>query len=365
MNRRTLQTGAAATGAVAVAGGGGFVQWASQGAGAWQAATNDLRRPFDPSGGTAELVRYATLAANSHNTQPWRFVVAGRSIVIHPDFARRTPVVDPDDHHLFASLGCAAETIVQTAPLAGLSASVAFDAGGEGVVVDLASGPVTATERAAAIPHRQCTRSVYDGRAVPADALRALEAAGAGEGVHVRLFTERRSIDDILAFIVDGNTQQIDDPAFVAELKEWIRFSYRAALTTADGLFAKCSGNPVLPGFVGPLLFGLVFSAGAENPKIVEQVGSSSGIAVFVSDKDDKAHWVEAGRAYQRFALQATALGIRHAFLNQPVEVAEVRHRFAGHLGLGGGRPDLVVRFGYGPEMPMSLRRPVADVLVA
>jgi hypothetical protein len=120
----------------------------------------------------------------------------------------------------------------------------------------------------------------------------------------------------------------------------------------------------VLPGAIAPLMFGLIFSAEAENEKIVEAVSSSAGIAVFVSDQDDKAHWVEAGRAYQRFALRATALGLRHAFLNQPVEVADVRRRFAEHLGLDIGRPELVVRFGYGPEMPMSLRRPVADVVV-
>ena len=29
------------------------------------------------------------------------------------DFSRRTPVVDPDDHHLFVSLGCATETLLQ------------------------------------------------------------------------------------------------------------------------------------------------------------------------------------------------------------------------------------------------------------
>jgi hypothetical protein len=78
----------------------------------------------------------------------------------------------------------------------------------------------------------------------------------------------------------------------------------------------------------------------------------------------DKAHWVEVGRAYERFALQATALGIRNAFLNQPVEVAAVRSPFAAALGLPGQRPDLVVRFGRGPTMPRSLRRPVDAVMV-
>ena len=56
----------------------------------------------------SEFIRYATLAASGHNTQPWRFRIVDSSIEVLPDFSRRTPVVDPDDHHLFASLGCAA-----------------------------------------------------------------------------------------------------------------------------------------------------------------------------------------------------------------------------------------------------------------
>ena len=70
------------------------------------------------------------------------------------------------------------------------------------------------------------------------------------------------------------------------------------------------------------------------------------------------------GRCYERFALQATALEIRNAFLNQPVEVQSVRPRFATAIGLAGQRPDLVVRIGRGPTLPPLLRRPVQAVLI-
>jgi hypothetical protein len=48
-----------------------------------------------------ELVRCATLAANGHNTQPWKFGLTPDTISIRPDLSRRTPVVDPDEHHLW------------------------------------------------------------------------------------------------------------------------------------------------------------------------------------------------------------------------------------------------------------------------
>jgi hypothetical protein len=72
---------------------------------------------------------------------------------------------------------------------------------------------------------------------------------------------------------------------------------------------------------------------------------------------------MRAGRACQRFALQATALGLKHAFINQPVEVAALRPQLASLLGMPGRRPDIVMRFGYGPTLPFSPRRPVEAVL--
>ncbi|MCX7308994.1 MAG: Tat pathway signal protein, partial [Afipia sp.] len=40
-----------------------------------------------------DLIRYATLAPNGHNTQPWQFRIGVNRIDILPDFSRRTPVV--------------------------------------------------------------------------------------------------------------------------------------------------------------------------------------------------------------------------------------------------------------------------------
>jgi hypothetical protein len=171
-------------------------------------------------------------------------------------------------------------------------------------------------------------------------------------------------MEKVLEYVVAGNTAQMNDPAFVTELKDWIRFGTAEAERTGDGLFSGTTGTPVLPRWLGSRLMGLVFTAKAENARYAKQVRNSAGIAVFASDASDKAHWIEAGRCYERFALQATALGVRNAFLNQPVEVGAIRPQFAAALGLGSQRPDLVVRFGRGPAMPLSMRRPVQAVLV-
>jgi hypothetical protein len=171
-------------------------------------------------------------------------------------------------------------------------------------------------------------------------------------------------MEKVLEYVVAGNTMQMHDPAFMKELKAWIRFSREEAVQTGDGLFSGASGNPSVPRWLGSLLFGMLFTPKSANDKYAKQIRSSSGIAIFFSEAEDKTHWVEAGRCYERFALQSAALGIRNAMINQPVEVSALRPRFAAALGLDGHRPDLVVRFGRGPRMPQSLRRPVQAVLV-
>ena len=335
----------------------------------YEAAVARTWRPvedrIEPSSVRREMVRHATLAPSSHNTQCWRFRVDERAIAILPDLARRCPAVDPDDHHLFVSLGCAAENLILSARANGFSGEPRFDATGSGsmtVALEPARPAVSPLFRA--IPERQSTRSPFDGQPLTHDELRLLEEAGAGNGVRVVLVTGKPEMEKVLEFVVEGNTAQMRDPAFVEELKAWIRFNRAEAVRTGDGLFSGATGSPTLPRWLGSRIFGMVFKEKTENDKYAKHLRSSSGVAVFVSEADDRAHWVEAGRSFERFALQAAALGIRTAMINQPVEVAALRPRFASHLGIGTGRTDLVVRFGRGPAMPRSLRRPVEAVLV-
>lgn len=312
-----------------------------------------------------DLVRYATLAPSSHNTQCWKFRIQDRTIGIEPDLSRRCPAVDPDDHHLFVSLGCAAENLVQAALAYGIRAEAnAPNLGASGISLNLDSTRVIETPFYKAIVERQCTRGDYDGNPLSSQELRLLEQAGTGAGVRVMMFTERPAMEKILEYIVSANSAQMEDPAFVAELKAWIRFSKDQAVKSGDGLFSGSSGNPSGPPWLGRPLMNLFFTEKSENDKYARQIRSSSGVAVFVSAVNDKSHWIEAGRCYERFALQATALGVRNAFLNQPVEVTKIRPQFAAWLGVGSLRPDLVVRFGRGPKMPQSLRRPVKAVLI-
>lgn len=350
---------AAGVGAVAVS----FLRIGSSDAYATTTAASRAALGADPQ--LKELARFATLAANGHNTQPWRFRLSQGRIDILPDFTRRTPVVDPDDHHLYASLGCAAENLSVAGAASGRRGTPRFEATGDGsVVFEFTPGASEPSALVQAIPRRQSTRMEYDGKAVSAEDLQSLATAATLPGVDVVLITDRPRLDRMRDLIVAGNDAQLADAAFLRELKDWIRFNSRDALARGDGLYGPCSGNPALPAWLGPLMFDATFKAKAEGEKIARQVRSSAGIAVFVAAASDRDHWVRAGQACQRFALQATALGLKLAFLNQPTEVPRLRPELAALVGLPGRRPNIVMRFGYGPTMPMSPRRPVDAVLI-
>jgi hypothetical protein len=319
------------------------------------------RAPLQAVPRDRELVRFATLAANSHNTQPWIFTASASSIVISPDFGRRCPAVDPDDHHLFVSLGCAAENLVLAAAALGLRAYPRVD--GDGIVMELEAAPPATSALTEAIAVRQSTRAKFDAKPVAPDTLRLLESACREPGISAVMITERARFAKVADYVVEGNSMQMRDKAFMDELVTWLRFSEADALATMDGLSARASGNPELPAWIARRLLKFVLTENGENRKYREQIESSAGIVVLAADTNDKAGWIAAGRACQRFGLQTTALGLKYAFINQPVEVAGIRPQFASFLGIGERRPDIVMRFGGGPDLPKSLRRRPEQVI--
>lgn len=215
----------------------------------------------------------------------------------------------------------------------------------------------------AVIAERQCTKTPYDGRALDAGDIAELESAGAGAGISVRLIDDVALRESVLELVSEGNRAQLSDPGFRRELIEWIRVNDAHAMRTGDGLSGRATGKPQLPEWLAKLLMPVVLTANAQIRTDTENLRSSAGIAVFIGESDDLPSWIEAGRAYERFALRATALGIRNAFINQPIEVRGLRRELHSVLGLGGtGTAHLMVRYGRAPLAPYSLRRPVTEM---
>ena len=102
---------------------------------------NRNRRPLERDATMSvqmrELIRYATLAANGHNTQPWKFAIQADAIEIQPDYTRGLPIVDPNHRELWISLGCALENLLVAARSTGYGTEVTYPTAAESIHIRL------------------------------------------------------------------------------------------------------------------------------------------------------------------------------------------------------------------------------------
>jgi hypothetical protein len=260
-------------------------------------------------------------------------------------------------------LGCALENLLIAAQTYGYAPEVTYPNEAEMIHVRLTTDNPSENPLFRAITQRQNTRSEYDGRLVRNADFDALQALPVKDGVTLRFLATPEEMEIAQEYVYHGNLAQYADSAFVDELILWLRFNKKEALAALDGLYSACSGNPQLPRWLGQM-----FVSGTKPQQQadadMQKLRTSPSAVVIAAEADDKASWVCVGQVYERLALQMTALDIKSAFLNQPIEVNSLRTEFQDALGLGDNRPQLLLRFGYAAAMPRSLRRPVDEVLI-
>ncbi|WP_179213862.1 hypothetical protein [Rhizobium sullae] len=228
------------------------------------------------------LVHYATLAANSHNAQAWRFRQTAEGVAIHPDMARPAGgrFRPPPPLRLTGLRG--REPDAGGGRAAGRPSAIEFATDGD-ERVEIALGQAGNRDRLFnAILERQCTRSDYNSHPVPRADLSSMQVAARVSGCEVVLIEDRAKIEQILELILAASTAQVSDPAFSAELRCWLRFNARAAIETGDGLYSGCSGNPSLPTFLGRIMFGAFFKPDAENCRYMAAGILAPGDAIFI-----------------------------------------------------------------------------------
>lgn len=323
-----------------------------------------MKVPFE------ELIQSAIKAPSGHNTQPWKFRVEGNAIIIYPDYERKLPVVDADNHALFISLGCALENLVIAAQYFGFKTNTTYyteQTANESIVVQLT--PSSAEKGNGVlfnfIDTRQATRNKYNGEAIPEMDIQKLKIVSKQEDVQTILLTAEKDIKPIIGLVKEGNSLQFSNPSFIAELIKWIRFNKKTAIKQGDGLYGAVTGSPSVPTWFGKLFMKLSTNPEKEANKWVGLMNSSSALMIFTAERNDKKAWINVGRSFERTMLTATSLNINHAHANMPCEELEVRQKLIELLSLKHGeQPLLLIRLGYSEKMPYSFRRPLKDVVL-
>jgi len=315
------------------------------------------------------LVEQAIKAPSGHNTQPWKFENTDDGIIIHPDFSRALPVVDRDNHALYISLGCAIENIIIAASVKVLECTIHYPKDAKGyikiIINDTNSSNITKDPLFDYIDSRQVNRRKYSEKIVSNEDLQNLNSSFKFQGISLLLLNGKASFKNVVPLIIEGNNLQFGNKQFVNELTNWFRYSKSEAEKTKDGLWTSTMGLPNMGKLIGNMVMKNFVTAKSEAERIQNILEHTQGLAIFISDKDDVALWINLGRAFQRFGLTATKLGISHAHLNMPCEEVTVRQKLTKALGVEASHPLLLIRYGYSDKkMPYSYRRNFEDVVL-
>jgi len=305
--------------------GGAYDAWSD-----WQGRAGD---------GPLRFVRAAVLAANGHNTQPWRFVVHDDRVDLFTDAARGEGALDPLGRELHLSLGCALENLALSAGAQGTEAEIALlpDPANPTHVARAALLDRRASssgELYDAIPHRHTNRYPFDqARPLSAPQLAEIDRLVDQPDLTVVWFTSPGDKDRFGDLTIEATRDAIADPEVTAVDHAWFRHSQSSIDAHKDGLNIDGAGLPdatvaavkLLPGISGAELDSGFLSATEDR-----QVPTAAAFGVVCGTlPTGRAQQLGAGRLWQRIHLLATARDLAVQPMNQALERAD-RERASG-----------------------------------
>jgi hypothetical protein len=333
-------------------------------------------------------VRAAILAANPHNSQPWRFHILPASIDLYADRSRNIGSIDPLLREMHIGLGCALENLILAASAQGFGHELAlFPSPGEVAHVarlhlEAGSGPKGISPLYAAIPHRHTNRAAYD-TARPLDPSVFSEMQSLGKdlpSVSVRWFAGADSRRHVGELVVQATEAIISDRQQSQDSAAWFRASWQEIQQKRDGLTVDAQA---LPGWMRAAAKVLPPISQAQSERIwlksTREVQVATALAfgmLLVRDAADNSNRVQSGRLWQRMHLWAETKGIAMQPLNQMPERADrerslgIEPRFGSALKELAGDPswEAVMPFRLGYPMVAALaspRRSVDEVTAA
>jgi hypothetical protein len=325
-----------------------------------------------------QLVRDARLSPSPHNTQPWLInVVSADEAELYVPAERTLPHTDASGAFMTAGLGIFVEALDVAAAALGLEveAECLFPKLG----ADSEKLPLFArlrlVERSVVprfplelLEQRRTARGVYDGRPAAADALAALDAL-AKEAGHLASFTSRPELVDwIVALNAETVFYDLADDEIREEIGRWVRTTEREARKARDGFSPRCLG---FPGVLVNLFFfhhGLFSSRPVRailRRVFLHSTRGTKTVGWIQGPWSTPEEWYEAGRMFMRFWLELTRHGLYlqpyGSVITNPTAHARMTDRL--DVDKSQGEVWLLLRLGYCPPPPRSLRRDAEEVL--
>jgi hypothetical protein len=314
------------------------------------------------------LVRYAVLAPSTHNSQPWRFGVRGEALEVSADRTRSLPHCDPNDREL--TISCA--TAFRFAWIA------ARNYGWEGIV-ELLPDPrnpdllarlrlgqpihasYTEVRRFNAIVHRRTNRTRFTTDPLVNQRVQELPALARNQPDTGLAVTSDPGVRRAVAALVyQADRRQMAEPAHRQELAKWIKPTDQAI--SADGMSLASFGmSDRLTAATSALMD--VLDIGPQTATRHKRLAEASPwLGLLTTVEDEKRAWLYAGMALADIVLDLAANDIACSFLDQPIQVLDLRPELARIFGVT-GFPQMLLRIGRGRAVRAAPRREPESVI--
>lgn len=336
------------------------------------------------------ILAHALLAPHSHNLQSW--VADLRSpgeILLGCDPTRLLPQTDPNGRQIMMSHGTFLELLDLAARERGHRAEITlFPEGAYGPdkidtrpvarVRLVADDAVQRDPLFAQIRQRRTNRSVYElQRPVPAEAWQAMAAAAAPQGLRFGFVGTDQPAELARHRAIASEAWRIEllTPRAMLETYQVLRVGAREIEQHRDGVSIT---DPMLVALDRLGLFERSQAPGPDDMATTSQlkdfakkIESTPAFLWLVSEGNERATQVNAGRAYARVQLAATAHGVAMQPLQQALqEYAEQAAPYAQiHAALQAPRPTHTVqmwaRVGFAPPVQPAPRRGLDAIIRA
>lgn len=335
---------------------------------AWEISENDF--PFK---GTNKdklkfFINYAVLAPSGHNTQPWLFRINDDSIDILADRTRALPVIDPDDKELIISCGAAITNITVAMKYFGINFTLkTYPQDGDfdflaRISINGEYSPAEDDKKLfAAILKRRTNRLPFAEQDIDGQILQKFETIVSEDNcTKLNLIRDKSIRDEVIKLIELGDRIQCENKSFCRELAQWV---HPNRANSKDGIPGYAFGLGDLISYAGPFFIGNMNWGDIQAGRDRNLVKGSPVIGILESNEDKDAGWLCAGISLEKLLLKAASEGIAASYLNQPIEVPELRNKLKEILSLK-GYPQLIMRLGYGKEVKPTPRRSTEEIIL-
>jgi nitroreductase len=328
------------------------------------------------------FLKYAILAPSIHNTQPWIFsLIDDNSIEIYADRRRTLRVIDPTCRELAISCGAALGYLLITIKHFGykyktelLPLTSGERRGNEDLLARVnvydnsnSEGNSSNTEIHSlqeddnnrlfgAITRRRTNRFRFEERTLPDILLAGFyyiahkyphyqyqSQVKKGDPIWLHMAEETEEKNALAELVARGDRLQSSDKHFRGELTSWVNLN---RTHRRDGI----------PGYalelchflrLGPFAVRR-FNISKKRAELNrESAIRSSALAVLGSYSDRPLDWIITGMALANILLLARSEDIWCSFLNQPIQIPELRHKVIDTIKKERAFPQVLLRIGY------------------